>query len=151
MSLFSVLLGPVVDRLQVRKTLILHIALGLLSKVILAFTLHPIAVCVVLYGPLSICMALGKVFLFTHFMSFQSWINTETVVGMVYFFLGKHFKEFHQVFITEFDRIIRQIVMPSGSIFMQTWYILLHTTNGTRPAFSCYSSVVCVIRHVKNQ
>lgn len=58
-AIFSVFLGPVVDRLQVRKTLLIHISLGLLSTVVLSITLHRIAVCVVLYGPMAICSALG--------------------------------------------------------------------------------------------
>lgn len=59
MSVFSVALGPLVDRLQVRKTLLIHISFGLLSKIILTATLHRAAICVVLYGTMSMCMSLG--------------------------------------------------------------------------------------------
>lgn len=58
-ALYSVLLGSVIDRLQVRKSLLIHITLGVVSKLILGFTMHKVAVCVVLYGPFSVSMAMG--------------------------------------------------------------------------------------------
>lgn len=59
MALYGFLLGPLLDKLLLRKTLLIEVCLGLLGKLILTISLHPVAVCVALFGPIALGLALA--------------------------------------------------------------------------------------------
>jgi MFS family permease len=58
-AFYGFLFGPLLDKLLLRKTLFLQVCLGLIGKLILTFSLHPIAVCIALFGPMALGLSLA--------------------------------------------------------------------------------------------
>ncbi len=58
-AIFSVCFGPLIDKMLIRKTLMLSVVLNFIGLLIMSFTLHPVAVVVALFVPISFSIALG--------------------------------------------------------------------------------------------
>lgn len=58
-SVYGILFGWVVDRLRVRRSLILYSALGVVSKLVLGLVPSPVTLWLVMLGPLSFAISIG--------------------------------------------------------------------------------------------
>ncbi len=53
-AVYGFFMGPFVDKMGIQKTFLFQLCFSTLGKIIMVFTLHPVAVCAALFGPLSL-------------------------------------------------------------------------------------------------
>jgi MFS family permease len=58
-SVYALFGGPLIDKLLITKSLMLQTAFAITGKLILTFSLHPIAVCIALFGPIAMASSMN--------------------------------------------------------------------------------------------